>query len=52
LVGVGPGINSTAQYGGFGAGNTSFELADSKVLPGQKASDFELEAQQVAWIGL
>lgn len=47
----GPGINSTVQYGGFGAGTAPLNWPDSKVLPGQKASDFELEAQQVSGLG-
>ena len=44
----GPGINSTMQYGGFGARTPPLNWPDSTVFPGQKASDFELEAQNVA----
>lgn len=47
----GPGINSTIQYGGFGAGTPPLNWPSSKVFPGQKASDFELEAQHVSGLG-
>ncbi len=47
----GAGINSTVQYGGFGARTPPAGWPNSNVFPGQKASDFEIEAQQVARLG-
>ena len=47
----GPGINSTIQYGGFGSGSPPLNWPDSRVMPGQKASDFELEARRVSSLG-